>query len=183
MKQDVQVERVYAAQTELADRHGYGRDMSIQEIRVLSHKIITSIWWKSRWPDVIDVRVTIGRGRTQAGASRDGAVGTLYFPERTRCELNVMHELAHVAEGMNEPYHSPEWARIYLEITKRWMPEFATPLSIAFQRHKVVVARTTRVIPTHDIKKVKPYQTVLSRIVKLKSELKEATAKLRRMKI
>lgn len=178
MKPDVQVDRVYAAEAEVIEAHGYGRDMSLVEIRQEVQRIVKSSWWKTRWPEIIKVEVTSGRGLKRAGASRTGPVGRLYFPLRSRIALNILHELSHVAAN-TDPHHSPEWARVYVEMTRRWLPTYGTSLSIALQRNKVQIARTGRVIELHDPVKVTKYQALLAQSLKLREALKVINARLR----
>ena len=86
------------------------------------------------------IEVLDGRGRRRAGAIVEFDQITL--PKWTRSKYQILHELAHIAVGLDESYasHGPEFTGIYLYLVHEFLgPEVHDKMVEAFETNKVKV--------------------------------------------
>lgn len=145
---DSQRSKVYAA--ERVAFPGFGgtgseaRFRAVADIEAYLDKIISSAWWRRRYPKVRTVQIKDGRGTTFArgGYNPDGT-GTLNLPMWARNEPVILHELAHVATDSihgprGTPPHGREFCSTFLGLVRWQMGEQAwRALKDAFREGKV----------------------------------------------
>jgi len=90
------------------------------------------------------VHVLDGRGRSSACAYAD----VIKLPCWARCERVILHELSHIIQTEN-PGHGRQFARIFLDITKRFHSnrEAWITLKAAYKKHKVRWKKKRKVSP------------------------------------
>lgn len=103
--------------------------------------VIRSRYWKNHHGDHWWVLVKDGRGRRNAGADCAGLHngGYLLMPRWSRCELILLHEMAHLISH-RKPHapHGRLFAKTFLDLV-RWKmgKEAHAALRAAFRKHRV----------------------------------------------
>jgi len=146
---DTQRGKVYKAERHVAEGRKFG---TLVECQAYYDRIVHSRWWLRRaMPTQIFLRD--GRGTRMARAYSNWAGGYINLPRWSRCEIVMLHELAHVLRcrrygGANDIDHRPHGAgfvRAFLDLVGRWMgAETAKALRESMLEHGVrIVNRRT----------------------------------------
>lgn len=94
-------------------------------------EVLRSRWWKIRYPHIEHVLVRSGRG--QSAIATPGPF-TIALPRAMRTDRTMLHELCHFATPWRHASHGPEFARIYLQLVRRFIgARSARSLRGAFQ--------------------------------------------------
>lgn len=115
--------------------------MTMTEIRRWVGRLTRSSWWRRRFPGCRYIAVRDGRGRRSAAGQNCGHFGVIKLPRWARNPLVVLHEVAHAVQPRRTAAHGPEFARIYLDLVRRWIgPRTAVRLNTAMRRERVLLA-------------------------------------------
>lgn len=152
---DSQRSKLYKAERNVWWFHGAGaEEKSLGEIKDLVKEILTSRWYGNYWQNLPEcdveasrnkrgpiehIHVLDGRGRRRARGGRPlGALrGSIALPRWARNRWIMLHEIAHVFQT-EEPSHGRQFARIYLDLVKRWIsPGASKLLRDSYRTHKV----------------------------------------------
>lgn len=112
-----------------------GERMTLEEIDQYVRLLISLKWFQERWPIDFYPEIKDGRGSQMAKGNK----WMLSFPNRLRCKMIVLHELAHfIVErhygARTKAWHSREFCAVYLELVQHEMgKEVATILRDAFK--------------------------------------------------
>jgi putative metallohydrolase (TIGR04338 family) len=120
----------------------------VAECQRFVDSVVSSEFWRSRWPDVTHVEVRDGRGRRKGGAAP--LIGAITLPRAVRRRYYILHELAHIAVNRDETLadHGPEYASAYLDLVLEFEGENkAEELLQAYLANKVKSGRSTTLAP------------------------------------
>jgi putative metallohydrolase (TIGR04338 family) len=147
---DSQRSKVYKAEGLCPDGKRYE---SMKECQKFYDRILKSHWWRNysiphlnikrttatRWQHV---QLHDGRRRRIACASANH----IWLPRWARHESTMLHELAHVIQTQM-PWHGRQFARIYLDLVKRWHSDKTAydKLKNSFRKHRVKFCREKKV--------------------------------------
>lgn len=140
---DSQKSKLYAAEREaleglVAEQWGAGE---VAVIQAWVDKILSSAWWRRRYPSVRKVVVEDGAGHRSAMAKRRDLRLIIELPLWARKDWVVLHELAHHATDAKHwgvAAHGREFARVYVELVEHIMSkEAGDALRAAFREGKV----------------------------------------------
>lgn len=140
-RRDTQRERVYRS-----ERETFGEPNDETTLDLGDHAAVVAYvetitktrWWRSRYgtmPIYVEDRGGRGyRGRAHSWRS------TISIPRLARRRWIVLHELAHLLAYRRHPAsaaHGPEFARAYLDLLRRFMPDRFVPLLGRFRANRV----------------------------------------------
>ena len=125
-------------------KHGE-KFQTVGEMQVYVDKVMSSAWFKRRWPYVARGGITVldGRGRRSACAQDLWGVGmAIKMPTWSRSEPVILHEIAHHCadeiHGSNAPGHGWGFTSTFLElITHEMGPDVGDELKQSFKEHNV----------------------------------------------
>ena len=113
-KRDFQRQRVYTAES----RIGKGKRLnSVKEMQSFVDSITSTPEFRIRFPRIYSIDVKDGRGCRNALGSTTGWVK---MPIWSRCEVIVIHEVAHVVSPWEE-HHGPKYCGNYLWLIHKVM--------------------------------------------------------------
>jgi len=139
-KRDSQRSRVYRAERTVPPDKFFN---DIEEVREYVDKIVSSRWWKNRYPWVKKVFVehrTRGCNALGYAPSLFCTAGRISLPRWAWNNITVLHELAHtvVIPRPTIASHGPEYCKTLLALVDRWGPsEGGKQLRAAFKQHRV----------------------------------------------
>jgi len=147
---DTQRGKVYKAEKHVPEGRKF---KTLVECQAYYDRITRSRWWMSR-AESVTIVLRDGRGCSNARAWTSSFSGTfILLPRWSRCEIVMLHELAHVLRcrrygGANDIDHRPHGAgfvRAFLDLVGRWMgAETAKALRESMLEHGVrIVNRRT----------------------------------------
>lgn len=137
---DTQRSRLYAA--EMIVRRGQ-EFTSVAEMQQYVDTVVARRWFRSRWGSR-SVEVRDGRGFRRATCYPRGDSAVVYMPRRSRCQLVLLHEIAHAVQPPGTAWHGPEFCRIYLALVRHFMGQAEGTLLLAAYRAKRVRYRVAR---------------------------------------
>lgn len=115
---DFQKSKVYRAEDSIIS---YDGDMTFPEVHDFLRSIISSRWWRNRYPGITEF-VVINRG------AKVTAYGSLYrgkaqveLPRWAWQHLVILHELTHALTRSKAPWHGREFCSIYLQLIKHFI--------------------------------------------------------------
>ena len=149
---DFQRARVYRSENIMEEsKDMLGKRLeTVREMQLWVDKILKSKWFKVRWPYLTSIEVKDGRGRRIATGYARGIYSTenpstegiIKMPKWSRCEMIIIHEVAHVItdhEYMGRvPAHGIQFCNLYLNMVRRFMGTgWHAQLKDAFKKEKV----------------------------------------------
>src|SRR3954469_22333679 len=103
----------------------HGRRFSeVEEAQEFIDRLMDHQWWEDEYPQVVRVEVRFIPGLDSVGAwEPDHRGGVMEMAKDHRCELYLLHELAHVLADSRygRCSHNPWFARTYLTLVYRVM--------------------------------------------------------------
>lgn len=130
---DTQRSKVYAAENKV-DRGK--RFESLRECQAFSHKVTDSAYYRRKY-HTGSILCQDGRGRSSACASNTWEGPVIKLPRWSRCELVILHEIAHHAAGLPNK-HNWKFAAVLLDLTRHFMgKEAAEALKAAYKEGRV----------------------------------------------
>jgi putative metallohydrolase (TIGR04338 family) len=144
---DTQRAKVYRAE----NAAGRGKEFeTVPEIEAYLTRCFSHRWFHRHYPEITEFRVRDGRRRRNAGGRGymrvGGGVCQLTMPKWSRCELVVLHELAHGITDIVTDYrnakgvapHGWEFCEIFLDLVRHYMGAAAGErLRRSFRKHRV----------------------------------------------
>lgn len=138
---DTQRARLYRAEKPSGGLHPRPEFDRAREVQAWVNRITRSRWWRGRFPRCGWINVKDGRGRRVACGTRYWNHGEVRLPRWSRSRLVILHEVAHCVQPRGTASHGPEFARLYLDLVRRWIgPEEAARLREGMRRERVRVA-------------------------------------------
>lgn len=150
---DSQRSKLYKAEGQVKNLKARERLETVPEMQTWVDQIVGSQWWLNYRVPAVDptirqyvgiqdygppqhrtIRVDDGRGRRCAHGYSHGVIA---LPRWCRTRMMVLHEVAHTIQ-MEEPAHGRHYARIYLDLFRRWLGKAAyLELKAAFKAGRV----------------------------------------------
>ena len=128
---DSQRARLYRAEGEVDS----GRRLpTVAKMQAYVDDLVAADWFVARWGErAFEVRPGFGHRRATADEN-----GVLQMPKWARCELVLLHEVAHCLTPRTVAAHGPEYAGVLLALARRAMsPGTAQSLEDAFTLQRV----------------------------------------------
>ena len=112
---------------------GFGRTFeSLADVQAFIDRVIRGAWWRNRF-DARPIRVEMKRrGSTRSSAFRS-ARKIAFAPGHLTLAV-VLHEMAHIAAPAGA-HHGQTWRRVYLDLVRRFAPDFHDRLKESFRQN------------------------------------------------
>lgn len=138
-RRDSQKSRLYAAEAKF--KTGLDPQFKrVDQVEAYLAKIMSTTWWKNRFPDVDRIRVKDGRGTRIARGHTEKRYVSL--PMWARNRHVILHEVAHVVTPDEFAPHGREYAQNYYDLLLRFCgPEDADAFLAGCIVHRVKVGR------------------------------------------
>lgn len=157
MDADAQTQLVYQAEAWLEDEHRGKHFRTLSEVRDFLDRIFSSRWFQRNHRNLCAYDLRDGRGAKRGiGGLLPGGIARITLPRgRLRCELFVLHELAH---SLAHDGHGPHYLFAYVNLVRRFIGrEAATALRVSLTSMR---ARQRRP-PEYDGHGLARYQQIL----------------------
>lgn len=119
MDDKIQAERLYQAESWIDDELRGTRFRTIREVRDWLDEIFATPWFQHRYRFLRGYDLRDGRGaRRGIGSLLPGNISRITLPRGLRCELFVLHELAH---SVSFDGHGPHFVFEYVHLVRRFI--------------------------------------------------------------
>ena len=119
--------------------------MSLEEIEAYCQKLINSVWFQRRWPQVKGTKLGDGGRRKSASGGLSGRDARMKFPKHTRYKVMILHELSHACDLSHSGWHGRPFCRIFLELLRHELgDEVWKTMKECFKEKRVKVKVATR---------------------------------------